>query len=582
MGRFPDAWLQELLSKSDLAAIASEYTVLKPKGRRLWGCCPFHSEKTPSFSVTPDTQLYYCFGCHAGGGVIQFVMQAERLTYTEAVKSLAQRAGMELPEEVNDENLQRERAQKERLYGACREAARYYVRNLLGEQGEAARQYLIRRGIKASAVKAFGLGYALPGWENLAQYMEQKGVSPETLVEAGLAIRGKQGRIYDAYRDRIIFPIISANGRVLGFGARTMGDDTPKYLNTGDTPIFNKRYNLYGLNLQRGKRPGDLIMVEGYMDVVRLYEGGVTNAVASLGTALTVQQARLLKRYVPRVYICYDGDAAGQNATLRGMDILAGEGLEVRVMAIPGGQDPDEYVGAHGGEGFLSLKDQAKNLQEYKLDALWRGADPQDANSREEYAKKACSFLNTLQPVERDRYIPIVARRTGYSLDAIRAQCQIGQGPVQNNPGKYRHTKQNQGPKPQPATAGLETTLLACMLKSQDALLAALSRMQALEIRFPTAALNQLAERLLAENPDPALLMGELTGETAALMSQAMERLEGLVEPEATALDCVNTLARMAIRARMEELSAAYTDSPETAQELSALQKKLTELGPMA
>ena len=161
MGRFPDAWLQELLSKSDLAAIASEYTVLKPKGRRLWGCCPFHSEKTPSFSVTPDTQLYYCFGCHAGGGVIQFVMQAERLTYTEAVKSLAQRAGMELPEEVNDENLQRERAQKERLYGACREAARYYVRNLLGEQGEAARQYLIRRGIKASAVKAFGLGLSL-------------------------------------------------------------------------------------------------------------------------------------------------------------------------------------------------------------------------------------------------------------------------------------------------------------------------------------------------------------------------------------------------------------------------------------
>mgnify|MGYP001032939423 FL=1 len=582
MGRFPDAWLQELLSKSDLAAIASEYTVLKPKGRRLWGCCPFHSEKTPSFSVTPDTQLYYCFGCHAGGGVIQFVMQAERLTYTEAVKSLAQRAGMELPEEVNDENLQRERAQKERLYGACREAARYYVRNLLGEQGEAARQYLIRRGIKASAVKAFGLGYALPGWDNLTQHMEKKGISTETLVEAGLAIRGKQGRVYDAYRNRVIFPIISANGRVLGFGARTMGDDTPKYLNTGDTPIFNKRYNLYGLNLQRGKRPGDLIMVEGYMDVVRLYEGGVTNAVASLGTALTVQQARLLKRYVPRVYICYDGDTAGQNATLRGMDILAGEGLEVRVMAIPGGQDPDEYVGAHGGEGFLSLKDQAKNLQEYKLDALWRGADPKDANSREEYAKKACSFLNTLQPVERDRYIPIVARRTGYGLDAIRAQCEIGQGPVKNNPGKYRHTKQNQEPKPQPATAGLETTLLACMLKSQDALLAALSRMQALEVGFPTASLNQLSERLLAENPDPALLMGELTGETAALMSQAVERMEGLVEPEATALDCVNTLARMAIRARMEALSAAYAGSPEAAKELSALQKKLTELGPMA
>ena len=213
---------------------------------------------------------------------------------------------------------------------------------------------------------------------------------------------------------------------------------------------------------------------------------------------------------------------------------------------------------------------------------MWRDIDPQDANSREAYAKKACSFLNTLQPVERDRYIPIVARRTGYGIDAIRAQCQIGQGPNQNNPGKYRHTKQNPEPRPQPRTAGLETTLLACMLKSEDALLTALSRMQALEVSFPTAELNPLSERLLAERPDTSLLMGELSGETAALMSQAMERMEDLVDPEATALDCVNTLARMAIRARMEELSAAYSDSPETARELSSLQKQLTELGPMA
>ncbi|MEA5060195.1 MAG: CHC2 zinc finger domain-containing protein, partial [Candidatus Pelethousia sp.] len=213
MGKFPEAWLQELLGKSDLAAIASEYTQLKPNGRRLWGCCPFHSEKTPSFSVTPDTQLYYCFGCHAGGGVIQFVMDTEKLTYTEAIKSLAQRVGMELPEEVNDERLRRERVQKERLYAACKEAARFYVRQLLGEPGGRARQYLMGRGVDTSVVKAFGLGYAPPGWDNLANHMAAQGVSEETLLEAGLAVRGKKGGIYDAYRDRIIFPIIAANGR---------------------------------------------------------------------------------------------------------------------------------------------------------------------------------------------------------------------------------------------------------------------------------------------------------------------------------------------------------------------------------
>lgn len=581
MPRFPEAWLQELLGKSDLASIASEYTQLKPNGRRLWGCCPFHSEKTPSFSVTPDSQLYYCFGCHAGGGVIQFVMETEKLTYTEAIRSLAQRAGMELPEEVNDDRLRKERAQKERLYAACKEAARFYLRKLLGDSGKKARQYLIGRGVDSAVVKAFGLGYAPPGWDNLVVHMEAQGVSAETLIEAGLAIRGKKGGAYDAYRDRVIFPIISAGGRVIGFGARAMGEETPKYLNTGDTPIFNKRYNLYGLNLQKGKRPGDLIMVEGYMDVVSLYKHGVDNAVASLGTALTSQQARLLKRYVSRVYICYDGDAAGQNATLRGMDILAKEGLEVRVMSVPGGRDPDDYIKENGRDAFLALKDEAKGLNEYRLDALWAEVDGQDADGRETYAKRACAFLATLQPVERERYVDTVARRTGYSKDSIRAQCGIGGPPLENSAGKNRNTKQN---KPRISKEGgpgsLETMLLACMLKSEEALVAALGRMQELETAFPTEELNPLAERLLAERPGLSLLVGELPPETAALLSRAMEQAESLVDPAATALDCVNALARAELEGRVAALSAAYTGSPEAAAQLSELQKRIQALGP--
>lgn len=582
MARFPEAWLQELLGKSDLGAIASEYTRLKPNGRRLWGCCPFHSEKTPSFSVTPDTQLYYCFGCHSGGGVIQFVMEAEKLTYTEAVKSLAQRAAMDLPEEVNDERLRRERAQKERLYAACKEAARFYVRQLLGEAGAQARQYLVGRGVDAPLVKAFGLGYAPPGWDNLAKHMEAQGVSGQTLIEAGLAIRGKRGGVYDAYRNRIIFPIIAAGGRVVGFGARALGEETPKYLNTGDTPIFNKRYNLYGLNLQKGKRPGDLIMVEGYMDVVSLYKHGVDNAVASLGTALTSQQARLLKRYAPRIYICYDGDAAGRHATLRGMDILAGEGLEVRVISVPGGLDPDEYIQKHGRDAYLSLKDEAKGLNEYRLDALWAQAGAVDADSREAYAKKACAFLNTLQPVERERYADTVARRTGYSKESIRAQCGIGAGPGENRAGKNRHTKQNKPVLQQGGGQSLETTLLACMLKSEEVLVAALGRMQELETAFPTAELNPLAERLLAEKPELRLLMGELPPETAALLSRAMEQADSLIDPVTTALDCVNGLVRAELENRVSALSAAYTGSPAAAEELFTLQKRIRELSPRA
>ena len=351
MARFPDSWMGELLSKSDIASIASEYTLLKPKGKRLWGCCPFHSEKTPSFSVSPDTQLYYCFGCHAGGSVVQFVMEMEKLTYIDAIKYLAQRAGMELPEEVDDDRLRRERAIKERLYAACKAAAMFYHEKLMSPEGKAAQQYLAKRGIDGAIAKKFGLGYAPAGWDNLLKHLTGQGFKKEELISAGLAVKGnREGSCYDAYRDRIIFPIINTYKRVLGFGARTMGDDIPKYLNTGDTPIFNKRNNLYAINLQKGQHNADLIMVEGYMDVISLYKAGVKNAVASLGTALTQQQARLIKRFVPRVYISYDGDSAGQNATLRGLDILSKEGLEVRVIVIPDGMDPDDYARKYGGK----------------------------------------------------------------------------------------------------------------------------------------------------------------------------------------------------------------------------------------
>ena len=585
MAIFPDAWLSELLSKSDLAAIASEYTLLKPKGRRLWGCCPFHSEKTPSFSVVPDEQFYYCFGCHAGGSVVQFVMDAEKLTYVEAIKYLAQRAGMELPDDVDDDRLRQERALKERLYAACKDAAMFYHARLLSEEGKEAQKYLMGRNIDAATAAKFGLGYAPPGWDNLLKYMTEKGYSREHLLAAGLIIQGKgRDKYYDAYRDRVMFPIVSTAKRVLGFGARTMGNDTPKYLNTGDTPIFNKRNNLYGLNLQRGKHLADIIIVEGYMDVISLYKAGVTNAVASLGTALTQQQARLIKRYVPKVYISYDGDSAGQNATLRGLDILAKEGLDVRVIVIPDNMDPDDYAKKFGGQEYLALKDKALTLNGFKLDSLMGGIDLSTPDGREEYAKKACALLARLEPVEQERYAPVIARRTGLSKEAILRQCGISGSPAGNSIGNSRNTKQ-QNRERLKSLNKTETALLCCMIKSGEALLCAMEEMAQCGISFSDSAINAFAEGLLArsvtgEKLDIPLALSMLPQEAAESVSAAIGSEDTVIDPVTTAKDCVATMAREAMDERIKELAAAMQTggSDEEKREYMELVKKRASL----
>ena len=569
MARFPDSWMGELLSKSDIASIASEYTLLKPKGKRLWGCCPFHSEKTPSFSVSPDTQLYYCFGCHAGGSVVQFVMEMEKLTYIDAIKYLAQRAGMELPEEVDDDRLRRERAIKERLYAACKAAAMFYHEKLMSPEGKAAQQYLAKRGIDGAIAKKFGLGYAPAGWDNLLKHLTGQGFKKEELISAGLAVKGnREGSCYDAYRDRIIFPIINTYKRVLGFGARTMGDDIPKYLNTGDTPIFNKRNNLYAINLQKGQHNADLIMVEGYMDVISLYKAGVKNAVASLGTALTQQQARLIKRFVPRVYISYDGDSAGQNATLRGLDILSKEGLEVRVIVIPDGMDPDDYARKYGGEEYLSLKDKAITLNAFKLDSLMNGLDLNTADGREEYAKKACALLSELQPVEQERYIPAVSRRTGLSAETIRRQCGIAPSVEGNSIGNNRNTKQksrevSEGPNK------AEISLLSCMIRSSDALLYAMDKMAEYGIGFSVEGLDEFAAELLALNameqpPNIPVMLSGMPADGAEAVSAALGLEEQISDPAAVAEGCIKTIVGAQLEDRINELACRMEQDDDT------------------
>lgn len=579
---FPDAWLDELLAKNDIVSVVSSYVELRPKGRRLWGLCPLHGEKTPSFSVSPDKQMFYCFGCHAGGTVIQFIMQMERLSFVEAVKLLANRAGMELPENADDTAMQRERAYKERLYAACKAAARFYMETLLGPDGAPGRAYLAGRGLTSESVKRFGIGYAPAAWDALKTHLLAAGFTQQELLDAGLLVHNtEKNSVYDAYRNRVIFPIIGASGRVLGFGARVLNDDKPKYINTGDTPIYNKRNNLYGLYLQKGRRCADLVMVEGYTDVIGLFEAGITNAVASLGTALTVQQARLLKRYTQLVYIAYDGDAAGQNATIRGLDILSHEGIDVRVIVFPDAQDPDEFIRTHGREAFDALKDHALSLNAFKLESMARGYRLTDENDRERYAKEACRFIASLQPVEQGRYYAQLAKKTGYPVEALQAQGAAGSpletAPVRRSPGIRRTAV----PVEEDARTRAENALLLAMAQSREATLAAVSD-GAAEL-FSDDARSLLAAEIIAAYaadtaPNCARIIAAMPEELAGRLAGVFREDAVAKDPLRVVRDCAAAIRRFDRRRQIDAMTLRLTDSTLPANERQALMERIQHL----
>lgn len=579
---FPDAWLDELLAKNDIVSVVSSYVELRPKGRRLWGLCPLHGEKTPSFSVSPDKQMFYCFGCHAGGTVIQFIMQMERMSFVEAVKLLANRAGMELPETADDTAMQRERAYKERLYAACKAAARFYMETLLGPDGAPGRAYLAGRGLTSESVKRFGIGYAPAAWDALKTHLLAAGFTQQELLDAGLLVHNtEKNSVYDAYRNRVIFPIIGAAGRVLGFGARVLNDDKPKYINTGDTPIYNKRNNLYGLYLQKGRRCADLVMVEGYTDVIGLFEAGITNAVASLGTALTVQQARLLKRYTQLVYIAYDGDAAGQNATIRGLDILSHEGIDVRVIVFPDAQDPDEFIRTHGREAFDALKDHALSLNAFKLESMARGYRLTDENDRERYAKEACRFIASLQPVEQGRYYAQLAKKTGYPVEALQAQGAAGSpletAPIRRSPG----TRRAAAPAEEDARTRAENALLLAMAQSREATLAAVSD-GAAEL-FSDDARSLLAAEIIAAYaadtaPNCARIIAAMPEELAGRLAGVFREDAVAKDPLRVVRDCAAAIRRFDRRRQIDAMTLRLTDSTLPANERQALMERIQHL----
>ena len=421
---FPEGFLQELKMRNDITDIVSSYVNLKRRGRNMVGLCPFHGEKTPSFNIYTENGSFYCFGCGVGGDVISFVMRMENLDYVDAVKFLAQRAGMDMPENSYDNSMSQLRT---RIFEANREAARFYYSTLYTPAGAKGLEYLHSRQLSDRTIRHFGLGFADDNWSSLCNHLKSKGFEENELVSANLAVKRKNGNgIYDRFTNRVMFPIIDLRGNVIAFGGRIMTDEKPKYLNTSDTPVFKKSTNLFSLNNAKNSGKRTLILCEGYMDVISVNQAGFTNAVATLGTALTSEQAMLIKRYADEVVICYDADEAGQKATARAIPILRKAGLLIRIINIPNGKDPDEFIKSKGPDGpaaFKAVLDKSRNDIEYRLQKLKQNFNLETSDGKVGYLESASKIISDINsPIEQDVYLSRLCEEFSIDKNSFKQQ----------------------------------------------------------------------------------------------------------------------------------------------------------------
>lgn len=478
--RINERFIQELQDKVDIESVISSSISLKRRGKNLVGLCPFHNEKTPSFTVYPESNSFYCFGCGAGGDVISFVRRMENLDYIEAVKAVAQMAGVSMPEDGYDDTLSKQRL---RLLNANREAARFYHECLMKPENRSALDYFLKRGLDMSIIRRFGLGYAPNDWRELINHLKSKGFTEQELVHANLARRSdKNGRAnyYDNFRNRVMFPIIDLRGNVIAFGGRVMDDSKPKYINTSDTLVYKKSNGVFGLNLAKNANDNKLILVEGYMDVIALHQAGFTNAIACLGTAFTNEQANLLSRYADEVIICYDNDGAGRTATARALGVLNRTGLKLRVVQMTGGKDADEIIRTHGRERFADLLKSAASTTEYKLLEARARCDLSTDDGKVEFLMAAAEILAGCSIVERDIYSTRLSNELGVGIDSIKAQIKIAEGKLRRiaESNKRRETdalltksfedKNNPERASNLRAAKAEETLIASFMRNPD------------------------------------------------------------------------------------------------------------------
>lgn len=415
-----DSFLQELKMKTDIEDVISTYVTLKRRGATLVGLCPFHNEKTPSFTVYPATQSFYCFGCGAGGDAITFLKKIENLDYLDAVKTLAQRAGLQMPQEGFDDSLSKRRR---RILEMNREAARFYHSVLLSPEGKVGYDYYIGRALSAATINHFGLGFAPNQWDALLKHMRAKGYQPAELVDAGLARKGQKG-YYDNFRNRVMTPIIDVRGNVIAFGGRVLDDSKPKYINTGDTLVYKKTNELFALNFAKDSKEDALILCEGYMDVIAMHQAGFTNAVAGCGTALTTEQVRLISHYAKEVILTYDADEAGQKALQKAMTLFDQTDVKVRIPALVGGKDPDEIIRTYGRDKFKGMLEGASNETEFRLLALRRQYNLATTQGKIDFIGGALQILATLPPVEQDLYVSRLSEELGVERQNMKVQLQ--------------------------------------------------------------------------------------------------------------------------------------------------------------
>ena len=580
-GRIPSAWMDELYARTDIVSVVSAYLPLKKDGRRYWGLCPFHHEKTASFSVNPDLNLYYCFGCKAGGNVVQFVMEMERISYMEAVKLLADRIHMTLPEVRDDPDYEKRRSQRERLLGANREAARFYHELLWKPEGKRALDYLHGRGLDDGIIRRFGLGASADQWDSLTKFLTEKGYTLEEMNLAGLTVV-KGENAYDMFRSRAMFPIIDQYGNVLGFGGRAMTDVKPKYLNTSDTPVFNKRKGVYAINLIRKQRDlTRVLLVEGYMDVVAISQAGVAGAVATLGTALTNEQARLLKRFAPEVHLAYDGDEAGQHAIERGLEILEVEDVPAKVLYFPDGLDPDEFIRQRGLDAFQAIRPMTPTA--FRMQRLRLRCDLETQEGRTEYAKGCAELLRKVRdPVDVENYLELLSVQTGFSRDVLIAQIGVSapETPAQNNFAENREKSQ---PKRSRVSEGFRTEQTLLGLLAAGAVPGDMVK----ETDFLHPALREAAKYLL-NGRTPADIMGDenLSGDVRQAAGEAFSMLTNTDKDHAAqiAADCLRNLQIQRIQQEINQMTELMKTAEtaekqgEALKEVAALSKELARL----
>lgn len=566
--KIPEELIEEIKSKVDIVEIINESVPLKKQGRNYLGLCPFHNEKTPSFSVSPEKQIFHCFGCNKGGNVISFLMERNNLSFIEVVKNLADRIGISLP---SPERSPEEKAKYDahaRMYKLNELAMEFYRFLLTKAEGSEARTYLLNRGLTEEIISKFKLGFAPNKWAELIHLAQKRGFKPEELVTLGLASKSESGKIFDRFRNRIIFPIFDVQGRIIGFGGRVLDDSSPKYLNSPETPLFHKGQSLYGINFAKGniREADEAVIVEGYMDAITCHQYGINNAVASLGTALTPEQSKLLMRYTYNIAISYDGDTAGTNATLRGLGILHGLGCKVKVIEFDDGKDPDEVLRKLGVESFRKKSKHALPLIEYKLKTLMKEINYSTISGKQQVVQALSEDLRqVISPVVQQSYVELIAKKIGLTETALWAELKKTRSrPLSQHQLSDRNSPERNNIKNKSLTVldKVERELIVLILENKEILKKVASE-GGKELFFQEdvkAAYDIIEELAVAEKFSGANLLNIVSSETASWISELIFALQEKENKQKLFEDYLKALKQRYIDKQLRILQVRVTE----------------------